>query len=186
MGGFQVTLDSSISLQKMASVFSVTILKNSKDVLARNFLSFNFLYKGAKTRVTLDFKFSGQLEHKVGMDQISASPPLLLAAVVDIVSELVKGDLLSELLLLADDLVLINETIEHLKNKLRKRKDGFESKGLKINDRKPKRWLAKGLPRMVCLKLPAKILPEHLHYTYTSYIYIIGYYIIYNHHCLSL
>ena len=50
---------------------------------------------------------------------------------VDVVTELTREGVLSELLY-ADDLVLISETYDALKNKLRKWK-ALDSNGLKIN-----------------------------------------------------
>ena len=52
--------------------------------------------------------------------------------VVDVVTEFAREVVLSELLY-ADDLVLMSETIECLRNKFFKWKDAFESKGLKVN-----------------------------------------------------
>ena len=53
------------------------------------------------------------------------------AVVVDVVNEFARECLLSELLY-ADDLVLMSETIEGLRNKFLKWKVAFESKGLKV------------------------------------------------------
>ena len=52
--------------------------------------------------------------------------------VVDVVTEFDREGALSELLY-ADDLVLMSETIEELRNKFIKWKEAFESKGLKVN-----------------------------------------------------
>ena len=52
----------------------------------------------------------------MGMHQGSVLSTFLLAVVVDVVTELAREDALSELLH-ADDLVLMSETIEGLRNK---------------------------------------------------------------------
>ena len=52
--------------------------------------------------------------------------------VVDVVTELARESELNELLY-ADDLVLMSETIEGLRNKLLKWKEALESTGLKVN-----------------------------------------------------
>ena len=57
---------------------------------------------------------------------------------------------LSELLY-SDDLVLMIETIEGLRNKFLKWKEAFESKGLKVNLGKPRSAAAS--QRMACLKV---------------------------------
>ena len=56
----------------------------------------------------------------------------MVAVVVDVVTKFAREDALSELLY-ADDLVLMSETIEGLRNRFLKRKESFESKGLKVN-----------------------------------------------------
>ena len=71
------------------------------------------LYEGAKTRVRVDSELSERLEVKVGMHQGSVLSPFLLAVVVNVVIELAREGVLSELLY-ADDLVLMSETIERL------------------------------------------------------------------------
>ena len=57
--------------------------------------------------------------------------PFLLAVMVDIVAEFTREGELCELLY-ADDLVLMSETIEGLRNKFFKWKEAFESKGKKV------------------------------------------------------
>ena len=53
------------------------------------------------------------------------------------VTESVRNGLMSEMLY-ADDLVLMSETMEGLREKFWKWKEAFESKGLKVNLRKTK------------------------------------------------
>ena len=88
------------------------------------------LYEGAKTRIRLDSEMSGEFEVKVGMHQGYVQSPFVFAVVVDVVTEFTR--VLSELLY-ADDLVLMSETIEGLRNKFLKWKEAFESKGMKVN-----------------------------------------------------
>ena len=57
---------------------------------------------------------------------------LLLAIVVNVISESVRNGLMNEMLYV-DDLVLTSETMEGLREKFRKWKEAFESKGLKVN-----------------------------------------------------
>ena len=90
------------------------------------------LYEGAKTRVRVGLELSEEFEVKVGVHQGSVLSPLVFAIVVDVVTESVRNGLMSELLY-ADDLVLISETMEGLREKFWKWKEAFESKGLKVN-----------------------------------------------------
>ena len=83
--------------------------KGILEVLVRLVMS---LYEGAKTRDRVDSELSEELEVKVGMHQGFVLLHILFAAVVDVVIEL---GVLSELLY-ADDLVLMSETVERLRN----------------------------------------------------------------------
>ena len=64
------------------------------------------------------------------MLQGSVLSPFLFEVMVDVVTEFAREDALSELY--ADDLVLMSETIEGLRNKFLKWKEAFESKCLKV------------------------------------------------------
>ena len=90
------------------------------------------LYEGAKTRVRVDSELSEEIEVKVGMHKGSVLSHFLFAVVVDVVTELAREGVLSKLLY-ADDLVLMSETIEELRNKFLKWKEAFEREGLKVN-----------------------------------------------------
>ena len=90
------------------------------------------LYEGAKTRVRVGLELSEEFEVKVGVHQRSVLSPLVFAIVVDVVTESVRNGLMSEMLY-ADDLVLMSETMEGLREKFWKWKEEFESKGLKVN-----------------------------------------------------
>ena len=98
-------------------------------VLVRSVMS---LYDGVKTRVRVDSELSKEFEVKVGKHQVSVLSSFLFAVVVDVVIEFAREVVLSELLY-ADNLVLMSDTIEGLRNKFLRWKEAFESKGLKVN-----------------------------------------------------
>ena len=102
--------------------------KEMPNVLVRSVRS---LYEGAKTIVRLDYELSREFEVNVGLCHGSVLSPFLFVVVVD-ATELSREGMLSELLY-ADDLVLMSETIEGLRNTFLKWKEAFESKGLKVN-----------------------------------------------------
>ena len=81
--------------------------KGIPEVMVRSVTS---LYEGVKTRFKVDSKLSEYLK-VVGMHQGSVLSPFCFAVVVDVVTEWVRKDMLSELLH-ADDLVLMSETIK--------------------------------------------------------------------------
>ena len=90
------------------------------------------LYKGAKTRVRVGLELSEKFEVKVGVDQESLLSLLIFAIAVDVVTESVRNGLMSEMLY-ADDLVLMSEMMDGLREKFWKWKEAFKSKGLKVN-----------------------------------------------------
>ena len=67
----------------------------------------------------------------MGMNEGFVQLPFLFVAAVDIVTELARQGVLSDLLN-ADDLVLMNKTIEGHKNKFLKRKQAFQNKDWNI------------------------------------------------------
>ena len=72
------------------------------------------LYEGARTRIRVGSQLSEEFGVKVGVHQGSVLSPLLFAIVVDMVTESVIAGLMSEILY-ADDLVLMSETMEGLR-----------------------------------------------------------------------
>ena len=66
------------------------------------------------------------------MHQGSVLSPIIFALVIDALTEFVRQSAVSELFY-ADDLVLMSDTIEGLRNKFLRWKEAFESKGLKVN-----------------------------------------------------
>ena len=104
------------------------------------------LYEGAKIRVRVDSKMSEEFEVKVGMHQGSVQPPFILAVMVDVVTEFTRERALSELLYV-DDLVLMSETIEGLRNKFLKWKEAFESNGMKVKKLKTKKIVSSSITK---------------------------------------
>ena len=102
--------------------------KEIPEVLVRSVMS---LYDGAKIRVRMDSELSEEFEVKVGMHQGSVLLPFLFAVVVDVVTEFAREGALSELLY-ADDLVLMSDAINGLRNKFLKWKEAFVSKCLEV------------------------------------------------------
>ena len=87
---------------------------------------------GENIRVNVDSELSEEFEVKVGMHQGSVLSPVLFAVVVDVVAEFAREGTLSELLY-GDDLVLMSEITEGLRNKFLKWKEAFEINGLQFN-----------------------------------------------------
>ena len=69
------------------------------------------LYDGAKTRVRVGSAYSEEFKEKVGVHQGSVLSPLLLAIVVDVITENARRGVVNELLY-ADDLVLMSKTMQ--------------------------------------------------------------------------
>ena len=95
------------------------------------------LYDGAKTRVRVGSVYSDEFEAKVGVHQGSVRSPLLFAIAVDVNTENARRGVVNESLY-ADDLVIMSENMEDLKEKFWNWKYALESKGLKVNTRKTK------------------------------------------------
>ena len=95
------------------------------------------LYKGARTRVSVDSELSESFVVKVGVHQGSVLSPLLFIAVMDVLSEGVREGLLFEILY-ADDLVIMAESMKELERKYTEWKNSLESKGLRVNVGKTK------------------------------------------------
>ena len=108
--------------------------KGLSEVIVRAVMS---LYHGAKTKVRVGYELSQEFLVQVGVHQGFVLSPLLLAITVDVISENAREGLMNEILY-ADDLVLMSESMENLKEKFLKWKEVFESKGLKVNLKKTK------------------------------------------------
>ena len=90
-----------------------------------------------KTKVRVGSESSEEFLVQVGVHQESVLSSLLLAIAVDIISENARERLMNHILY-ADDLVLMSESIENLKEKFLKWKEAFESKGMKMKLKKTK------------------------------------------------
>ena len=90
------------------------------------------MYERAKTTVRMSDGNSDSFKVKVGLHQGSVLSPLLVVIVMDVVSRELREGLPWELLY-ADDLVLMADSEEALKEKILKWKAGIEAKGLKMN-----------------------------------------------------
>ena len=99
--------------------------------------AFMSLYDGAKTRVWVGSAYSEEFKVNAGVHQRSVLPPLLFTIVVDVITENATRGVVNELLY-ADDLVIMSEDMEDLKERFWNWKDVLESKGLKVNARKTK------------------------------------------------
>ena len=95
------------------------------------------LYKSSKTKVNVGPEFSKEFYVVIGVHQEYVLPPLLFAIVVDVVTGNAREGLMKEVLY-ANDLVLISEMMEGLKEKFLKWRSALESKGLKMNLEKTK------------------------------------------------
>ena len=108
--------------------------KGLAGVIVRAVMSF---CHGAKTKVQVVSELSEEFLVQVAVHQGSVLSPLIFAIVVDVISENAREGLMNNILC-ADDLVLMSESIENLKEKLLKWKEAFESKGLKVNLKRTK------------------------------------------------
>ena len=98
------------------------------------------------------YTFQNIVDVKEGMHQESVLSPFLFAVVVDVVTEFARECALCGLLY-ADDLVLMSETTEGLRDKFIKWKEAFENKGLKDNLEKQRQWSKASSQRMACVKV---------------------------------
>ena len=69
---------------------------------------------------------------QVGVHQGSVLSPLLFAIAVDVITENAREGLMNKIMY-ANDLILMSENSNHLKEKFLKWKNAFESKGLKTS-----------------------------------------------------
>ena len=109
---------------------------DKKEIAEVLVISVMSVYERAKKRARVDSELSEEFGVKVVMNQGSELSMLLLAVVVDVVTEFDRGA--HSKLLSIDDLVLMSETIKRLRYKFLKWKEAFQSKGLKVNPVKSK------------------------------------------------
>ena len=106
--------------------------KGSSEVVVQAVVS---LYDGAKTRGRVRSTYSKEFKVKAGVHQRPVLLPLLFAIVVYVIPEKVRRGVIKQLLY-ADDLALVSEIMEDLKEKLWNWKDALENKSFKVNIRK--------------------------------------------------
>ena len=90
--------------------------KTTPEILVKVVMS---LYEGSKTKVKVGSELSEEFDIVVGVHQGSVLSPLLFAIVVDVVTENAREGLMKKVLY-ADDLVLMSEMIEGLKERFLK------------------------------------------------------------------
>ena len=87
--------------------------KGLPEVIVRAVIS---IYHGAKTKIRVGSELSQEFLVQVGVHQGSVLWPLLFAIAIDVISENAREELMNEILN-ADDLVLMSESMENLKEK---------------------------------------------------------------------
>ena len=100
------------------------------------------MYDNAQSKVRVSNTYSNPINVSVGVHQGSVLSPLLFIIVMEALSREFRVGCPWELLY-ADDLVMISESLEDLKEKLRTWKQGLESKGLKVNVGKTKAMISR-------------------------------------------
>ena len=95
------------------------------------------LYEGLRTKVRFGSGTSKEFWVRVGVHQGSVLSPLIFASVVDVVTEHAREELLNEILY-ADDLMLMSESVDDLRERFQKWRSALEGKGLKVNVGKTK------------------------------------------------
>ena len=90
------------------------------------------LYEGAEMKVRVGSGLSEEFLVKVGVHQGSVLSPLLFAMVIDEVTENARKGWIKQILY-ADDLVLMGETMEELKENFDEWREAFESKWMRVN-----------------------------------------------------
>ena len=95
------------------------------------------LYEGATTAVKFQSGESKEFEVQVGVHQGSVLSPLLFTIVLEALAREFREGLPWELLY-ADDLALLADSKEELLDKIKRWKEGLESKGLRVNMGKTK------------------------------------------------
>ena len=108
--------------------------KGLPEILVKAVMS---LYEGAETKVKVGLGLSEDFSMKVGVHQGSVLSPLLFVTVIDEVTENARKVWMKQILY-ADDLVLMGETIEGLRENFDEWREAFESKGMRVNLEKTK------------------------------------------------
>ena len=95
------------------------------------------LYESSSTKIRVGSGTSNEFGVQVGVHQGSVLSPLIFAIVVDVVIEHAREGLLNRILY-ANDLVLISEGLENLRERFQRWRSALEGKGLKVNVGKTK------------------------------------------------
>ena len=95
------------------------------------------MYDKAQSKVRVGSSYSDPINVSVGVHQGSVLSPLLFIIIMEALSREIRTGCPWELLY-ADDLVIVAESLEELKLKLKTWKDSLEQKGLKVNVGKTK------------------------------------------------
>ena len=103
--------------------------KGLPEILVKAVMS---LYEGAEMKVRVGSGLSKEFPLKVGVHQGSVLSPLLFAMVIDEVTENARKGWKKQILY-ADDLVLMGETMEELRENFDEWREAFESKGMRVN-----------------------------------------------------
>jgi hypothetical protein len=90
------------------------------------------MYKNCKTTVVTSAGETEEIEIKVGLHQGSALSPFLFILILDVITEEIQEDAPWSMLF-ADDLVLCDETITEMEERLEKWRECLEGAGLKIS-----------------------------------------------------
>ena len=103
--------------------------KGLPEILVKAVMS---LYEGAETKVGVRSGLLEEFSVKVGVHQGSVLSPSLFAMVIDEVTENARKGRMKPILY-ADDLVLMGETMEELRENFDEWREVFESKGMRVN-----------------------------------------------------
>ena len=108
--------------------------KSLPEVLVKAVMS---LYEGLRTKVKVGSGLSEEFEVRVGVHQGFVISPLIFAIAVNAVTEQARKGLLNEILY-ANDLMLMSEILDDLRDRFQRWRGALESKGMKVNIRKTK------------------------------------------------
>ena len=108
--------------------------KGLAEVLVQAVMS---LHEVLRTKVRVGSGTSDEFGVRVGVHQGFVLSPLIFAIVVDVVTEHAREGLLNEILY-ANDLVLMSESLEDLRERFQRWRRALEGKGLKVNVGKTK------------------------------------------------
>ena len=103
-------------------VMERALRKKGLEVLVQAVMS---LYQGSRTKVKVGFGTSEEFWVRVGEHQGSVLPPLIFAIMVDVVTEHARKGLLNKILY-ADDLVLMSESLEDLRERFQRWRSALE------------------------------------------------------------